>query len=606
LDIRNTTGLFQLLIHFAKRSTFILKEDGLKRFISRVKTKLKIHYYAREAYKYWIRTNEPGFDDLSRQRLKRFTYSPKISIIVPTLNTKIRYFTEMLESVKAQTYSDWELCIADGGTKNEELQRLLRACTGEDKKIKVTFLIENKGIAGNSNEALSLATGDYIAFLDHDDTLAPFALFEIVQALNENPGADFIYSDEDILSEDGMKRSHPQFKPDWSPDLLRSFNYICHFTVISKKLMYVIGSYREGYEGSQDHDLFLRATEKANQIIHIPKVLYHWRTHPSSAAMNMNAKTYAFEAGKRAVAEHLARVELSGMVEDGAFPGSYKVNLRIDDTPRISIIIPNWNHASELDKCVRSIIDKSAYSNFEIIIVENNSTEQSIFELYDQLRQDNRIKIIEWKKAFNYSAINNFTVDYCSGNYLLFLNNDTVVINSDWMNQLLGHALRRDVGAVGGKLYYPDNTIQHAGIILGLGGITGHSHRYFSRDSHGYMGRLNVVQNVSAVTGACLMTRKSVFNEVHGFDENYPLAFSDIDYCLKVREHGYLIIWTPYAELYHDESNTRGYEDTPQKKIRFKQELELYRNKWKQDINKCDPYYNVNLTHDKEDFSIRI
>jgi O-antigen biosynthesis protein len=606
LHIQNTKGSLKLLIHYAKRSSDILREYGLKQYLARAKAKLKIHYYAREAYKYWIKKNEPEKVELRRQRLRRFTYSPKISIIVPTLNTKIRYFTDMLESVKAQTYVNWELCIADGGTRDKELQRLLRTCTEEDKKIKVMFLNENKGIAGNSNEAISLATGDCIVFLDHDDTLAPFALFEIVEALNENPGADFIYSDEDILSEDGLKRSNPQFKPDWSPDLLRSFNYICHFTAISKKLMKVVGHFRDGYEGSQDHDLFLRATEKANQIVHIPKVLYHWRTHSSSAAMNMSAKTYAFAAGKRALVDHLTRIGLHGTVDDGAFPGSYKTNLRIDDSPLVSIIIPNSNHASDLELCIRSITGKSIYKNFEIIIVENNSTEQSVFKLYDQLRLDNRIKIIEWKEAFNYSMVNNYAAEYANGNILLFLNNDTEIISPDWMDQLLGHALRNDVGAVGGKLYYPDNTIQHAGIILGLGGITGHSHRYFARDSHGYMGRLHVVQNVSAVTGACLMTRKSVFKEVHGFDENYPLAFSDLDYCLKVRARGYLIVWTPYAELYHDESKTRGYEETSQKKLRFRTELELYRKKWKQEVSKSDPYYNVNLTHEKEDFSIRI
>lgn len=512
----------------------------------------------------------------------------------------------MMESVIMQTYSNWELCIAHGGNVDAQVKQDLLNYMSKDNRIKMRFLSENKGIAGNSNEALSFATGDYVAFLDHDDMLAPFALYEIAKAINENPGADFIYSDEDILSENGIKRSHPQFKPDWSPDLLRSFNYICHFTTISRKLLDVIGHYREGYEGSQDHDLFFRATEKANVLVHIPKVLYHWRTHSSSTAMNMKAKTYAFDSGKRAIADHLTRIGLDGIVEDGVFPGSYKVNLRIDDDPLISIIIPNSNHAYELEQCVQSIIDKSTYRNFEFIIVENNSSEQSIFKLYDRFRHDNRIKLIEWKNEFNYSTVNNIAAESAAGNYLLFLNNDTKVINSDWMNQLLGHAQRSDVGAVGGKLYYPDNTVQHAGIILGLGGITGHSHRYFPRDSHGYMGRLHVVQNVSAVTGACLMTRKSVFKEVNGFDENYPLAFSDLDYCLKVRACGYLIVWTPYAELYHDESKTRGYEDTPHKKLRFRKELELYRKKWKQEISKSDPYYNVNLTLGKEDFSIRI
>ena len=367
-----------------------------------------------------------------------------------------------------------------------------------------------------------------------------------------------------------------------------------------------IGYFREGYEGSQDHDLFLRATERAKAIVHIPKILYHWRNHSASAAMNMSSKMYAFESGKKAVSDHLDRLKMSGSVEDGFFLGSYKIRYHINDSPRVSIIIPNTDHAQDLKKCIRSIIDKSTYRNFEIIIVDCNSSEDDVLKLYIQLKKHDFIKIIEWHASFNYSIVNNFAVNHATGSILLFLNNDTEIINPDWIERLLDHAVRSDVGAVGGKLYYPDNTVQHAGIVLGLGDITGHAHRHFPMDSHGYMGRLHVVQNVSAVTGACLMTRKKVFQEVQGFDEEYPLAFSDIDLCLKMREKGYLVVWTPFSELYHDESKTRGYEDTVEKQKRYRKELERYRIKWKHVINKCDPYYNINLCHEKEDFSIKL
>jgi len=598
--------LLQLFIHNVRKSVVVLRNDGLSRLLVKIKNKVKYYYYQKRLYPIWIRENEPSKKELGKQKSINFLNGPRISIIVPTFNTPKVFVIDMVESAINQTYSNWELCIADGGSQGTEPGGILRSYADRDRRIKIKFLHENMGIAENSNEAISLATGEYIAFLDHDDILAPFALFEIIKAINGNPDADFIYSDEDIISEDGKTRAYPQFKPDWSPDMLRSCNYICHLTTISKALLDHVGCFRKGFEGSQDHDLILRATEHSNKIVHIPKVLYHWRTHDSSVAMNMTEKMYALNSGKKAVADHLKRIGLNGTVENGMFPGSYKVNYHINDLPLVSIIIPNNNHADDLKKCINSIVEKSTYKNYEIVIAENNSSEVSIFELYKQLENSSYIKIIEWGKPFNYSAVTNFAVKHSIGSVLLFLNNDTEIINPDWLQELLEHALRNDIGAVGAKLYYPDDTVQHAGIILGLGGITGHGHRYFPRDSHGYAGRLKVVQNVSAVTGACLMTRRSIFEQVDGFDEEYPLAFSDIDFCLKIREKGRLIVWTPFAELYHDESKTRGYEDTLDKQMRFRKELELFRRKWKHVIDKCDPYYNVNLTREKEDFSIRI
>jgi GT2 family glycosyltransferase len=599
-------GTLKINFHYLKKSFTILKIHGPRRLFLKIKYKLRYYYYHKKHYQIWINENEPSRRELEAQRKQNLSYKPKISIIVPTYNTPRKFLVEMIESVMNQSYAHWELCIADGGSTEKDTLQVLHSFLETEKRFKIIFIEKNRGIAGNSNVAIARASGDYIAFLDHDDTLAPFALFELVKAINNSPSADFIYSDEDILSEDGKIRLNPQFKPDWSPDLLRSVNYICHFAAVSKKLLEDIGYLREGYEGSQDHDLFFRATEKAKIILHIPKILYHWRNHGDSAAMNMSSKMYAFEAGKKAVADHLDRVGLNGTVEDGLFLGSYKVKYILNDSPLVSILIPNSNHAADLRKCIQSISDKSSYRNFEIIIVDNGSTDNSVFKLYAELRERDFVKIIDWSKSFNYSAVNNYAVHHAAGSVLLFLNNDTEVINADWIERLLDHALRSDVGAVGGKLYYPDDTVQHAGIILGLGDITGHAHRHFTMDSHGYMGRLHVVQNVTAVTGACLMTRRSVFDEVNGFDEEYPLAFSDIDLCLKMREKGYVVVWTPFAELYHDESKTRGYEGTSEKQLRFRKELELYRKKWKPVIDKCDPYYNENLCHEREDFSIRI
>lgn len=598
---------FKLIIRYSVKSFKILKNDGVSRLYAKIKNKLYYYFSEKKRYQLWINMNEPKPWEIRKQKNISFMNMPKISIIVPAYNTPKKYLIDMIESVAKQSYVNWEICIAYGGNHDHDVKTTLERYASNESRMIVTLLNNNRGIAGNSNEAIALSTGDYIAFLDHDDTLAPFALFELVKAINENPGADLLYSDEDILSEDGTRRMEPQFKPDWSPDLLRSVNYICHLTALSKQLLDTVGPFGEVYEGSQDHDLFLRASEKSKKIVHIPQILYHWRSHASSASMNMSAKMYAFDAGKRAVADHLDRIGVDGTVEDGLFLGSYKINYAIHGVPLISIIIPNHNNIIDLRKCMQSILGISTYSNYEIIIVENNSSDPEVFHYYEQLCTHERIKVIVWDQPFNYSAVNNFAAGYSSGSFLVFLNNDTEIINPDWLQQMAEHAQRKDIGAVGAKLYYPDDTIQHAGIILGLGGITGHAHRFFPRYSHGYMGRLKVVHNVTAVTGACIMTRKEVFEEVGGFDVEYPLAFSDIDYCLKLRGRGYLIVWTPYAELYHHESKTRGNdEEVPEKKLRFLREFELYKNKWQHMSLIDDPYYNPNLTRDSENFSIRI
>ena len=557
-------------------------------------------------YALWIQQNEPDAAALEQQRQAHFAPAPVISLITPTYNTPERFLIEMIESVRNQTYSNWELCIADGASREPRVKEILTRYAAQDQRIKVALLPENKGIAGNSNAAASLATGEFIGLLDHDDTLPPFALFELVRAIQAHQDCDYFYSDEDHLSEDGTIRHEPYFKPDFSPDTLRSTNYPTHFSVFRKTLFDQLGGFRAGFDGSQDYDVILRTTERAKGVAHIPKILYHWRMHNQSVARNSAAKRYAYDAGQRAIAEHLERVGLVGRVEQTEHAGYYKVTYDLPAAPLISIIIPNCDHADDLRRCVNSIVKKSSYQQIEIIIVENGSRERETFALYEQFQKQQNIRILEWKQAFNYAAVNNFATEQARGDVLLFLNNDTEAINPDWLERMLEHALRLDIGAVGAKLYYPDETIQHAGIIVGICGIAGHGHKHFPAQAFGYHGRLQMIQNVSAVTGACLMVRAALFREMRGFDEFFTLAYNDVDFCLKLRWQGFLIVWTPYAELYHAESKTRGYEDSPQKQARFQLEYAAFQRKWERVLHGGDPYYHPNLTREREDFSIRI
>ncbi len=604
--------MYRIIKTKIKISVSYIKVNGFKKFLKKVLQKISIKnlsflYSQKRYYRLFIAKHEPDTKELLLQSKVKFPFAPKISIICPIWNTSENFLTEMIESVANQTYYNWELCLSDGNSENENIRKILNNYKNNDKRIKVKFLDKNLGISGNSNEALSLATGDYIGLLDHDDTLAHFALFEAVKAINENPDADFIYSDEDKLSEDGKRRFSPHFKPDFSPDTLRSYNYICHLSIFKKELLNNAGFFKEGYEGSQDYDLILRASEKAKNIIHIPKILYHWRISKNSTALWMDNKTYAFDSAKKALKDHLNRIGLNGKADDGLSKGSYKITYNINKGLLVSVIIPNKDHEEDLKRCIYSIMEKSTYKNFEIIVVENNSESESISKFYDSLTSKYcNIKIIKWNKPFNYSSVNNYAVEFAKGDILLFLNNDTEVINNGWMERMLEHVQRKDVGAAGAKLYYPNNTVQHGGVIIGILGVAGHSHKGFSRNSCGYINRLCVVQNLSAVTGACLMVRKEVFKEAGGFDENFILAYGDVDLCLKIRAKGYLIIWTPFSELYHYESITRGYEDTPEKRERINGEIKLFYNKWHDIFKKGDPYYNINLTKNKEDFSIAV
>lgn len=580
-----------------KKSFCYFKDYGLMGLWVKLTQKLiGDKYVSYKIYHMWIKKNEPGLSELNKQKIRSFEYCPKISIIVPVYNTPLRMLTAMIKSVVSQTYSNWELCIADASKNCSCASEIINRFVLKDKRIKVKYLPQNKGIAGNSNEAISLATGDFIALLDHDDIIAPFALFEVVKAINENPQVDLMYSDEDKITENSKRRYAPFFKPDFSPDTLRSLNYVCHFTVIRSQLGKSLGWFREGFEGAQDHDLIFRVSEKAKKIVHIPKILYHWRAHRNSTAMDLKAKPLAPSSGKRCVEEHLQRLGLRGEVLCDEESAHYAIRYEIKDKPFVSVIIPNKDQSELLEKCVTSIIKKSGCKDYEIIIVENSSLNRETFQTYQKLGRYKNIRIIEWNHPFNFSALNNYAAAQAKGEILLFLNNDTEIINAGCFEKMLEYAIRKDVGAVGAKLYYSDGTIQHGGIIIGLGGIAGHAHKSFSGKHPGYFRRLQIVQNLSAVTAACLMTRRDVFKEVGGFDETFSMAFNDVDLCLKMREKGYLIIWTPYAELYHHESKTRGSEDTQEKQDRFQREMHEMKKRWETILKFGDPYYNPNMT----------
>ncbi|MBD5542588.1 MAG: glycosyltransferase family 2 protein [Lachnospiraceae bacterium] len=543
--------------------------------------------------------------ELEEQRNTKFSTPKKFSIVVPLYNTPELYLCKMIESVLYQTYDNLELCLADGSDKKHRYVRdICKEYRYYDKRICYKKLKKNMGISDNTNACLDMASGDYIVLFDHDDFLHPSALYENMKAIEEK-SADFIYTDENTFHETINDAFNPHYKPDFSPDYLRSINYICHLTTFSRELYQKVGMFRREFDGSQDYDMILRLTEQAERIIHIPKVLYYWRAHEDSVAMDIHAKDYCITAARKALAEHLQRVGLSGTVENGGFLSSYHIRYEIEGTPLISILIPNKDHADELKRCLESIKKLSTYKDYEIIIIENNSEETETFAYYDSLKKENSIKVVTWEEEFNYSAINNYGASFAKGEYLLLLNNDVEVVSPDWLQEMLMYVQREDVGAAGAKLYYPNDTIQHAGVIIGIGGVGGHSHKYYPANDCGYFGRLVTVQNLSAVTAACLMVKKSLYDRLGGLDTGYKVAFNDVDFCMKIREAGYLIVFTPYAELYHYESLSRGSEDTPEKVARFNGEACRFMERWKKELDEGDPYYNPNLSLEYEDFRIR-
>lgn len=546
-------------------------------------------------YNDWFNRHRITEEQLKEQRNTQFEYAPKISILVPTYNTPIPMLREMIDSVRAQSYFNWELCIADGSVDNIEIQEELKRYHQLDNRIIYKILDENKGISGNTNGALDLATGEYIGLLDHDDTVEPDLLFEIISALQDDE-YDIIYTDEDKVSNDLSAYMDPNFKPDFSIDLFRSHNYITHFFAVKKTIMDEVGGFRSEFDGSQDYDVMFRCIEKSNKIHHIAKILYHWRLSAGSTAENPESKMYCYDAGKHAIEAHLERVGIKGKVEHAGLWGMYHTSYDVIGSPLVSVIIANKDHAKDLDKCIKSILKKSTYKNLEFIIVENNSTEKESFDYYERIQKEyNNVHVIKWEREFNYSAINNYGVQHSNGEYILLLNNDTEMISPTAIEEMLGICMRDDVGIVGAKLLYGDNTVQHAGVVIGFGGYAGHVFNGIDRNDYGYMVRARINCNYSAVTAACLLTKREIFDKVDGLTEEFVVAGNDIDFCLKVRELGYLVVYNAFAEWYHYESKSRGYEDTPEKKARFEGEVAKFQKRWGKILAEGDPYYNKNF-----------
>ena len=603
-----------------KKAFLYLRHFGLKGFVA----KLTDRFEKTEVdYADWRLSHIPAQEELEAQRKRAYPGGKKYSILVPLYQTPEMYLRHMIESVCAQTYGNWELCLADASpcldkanTPDESCMKvqsregglytsltdIVQEYAKKDHRIQYQILRENAGISNNTNRAAEMAEGEFLCFLDHDDTLSPDALYELALALEKHPDAELFYSDEDKVSADEKDYFLPHFKPDFNPDLLRSNNYICHFLCVSKNLAEKVGMFDEAYDGAQDYDFILRCTERAKEITHIPKVLYHWRVHSASTADNPFSKDFAYEAGKRALEAHLKRCGLKGQVERLKDAGFYRIRYETSGEPLVSIIIPNKDHLEELKNCVSSIWDKSTYTNIEIIVVENNSEEDSTFSYYKELEQKaaksgRRLRIVTWQgTGFNYPSINNFGVTQAQGEYLILLNNDITVITPNWIQEFLGFCSRPDTAVVGARLYYPDNRIQHAGIVIGIGGIAGSLFVDLPRERGGYMHKAALIQDFSAVTAACMMVKKSIYQELSGMDEALAVAFNDVDFCLRVRKRGYLVVYDPFVEMYHHESRSRGAEDTTEKIRRFQREIEFMRTRWIRILKEGDPYYNPNLS----------
>ena len=583
-----------------KKGIRYLKHYGVRGFYAR----LLERFEEREVgYQEWYEKNKPSEEELARQRKKKWKEPVTISVLVPAYRTPEAFLRQMIESVLNQTYPHLELCIADGSGENISVEKVVKEYQAKDQRVRYQRLEKNEGIAGNTNAAIRMATGGYLALFDHDDLLAPNALFEVASTI-EKDKADVVYTDEDKVTSDLKEHFQPHFKPDFNPDLLCSNNYICHLFVVKRSLALKLGGQDPAYDGAQDYDFIFRCTEEAEKIVHIAKILYHWRVHQASTADNPTSKMYAFDAGKRAIEAHLQRIGAKAEVSHTKDLGFYRVKYQVQGNPKVSIVIPNKDEKETLKKCLESIWQKTTYSNYEIILVENNSTTREIRDYYQELDGKNGVRVVYWDKEFNYSAINNFGISYAKGEYILCLNNDITVISPEWMEELLANCQRPEVGIVGARLYYPDNTIQHAGIVLGMGGCAGSLFVGLARSRGGYLHKAALQQDLSAVTAACFMVKKEAFEKVGGFEEKLAVAFNDVDFCLKVRHAGYLVVYDPYAELYHHESKTRGYENTEAKKRRFQEEIEYMRCHWMPDILR-DPYYNENLSLKASDYSLR-
>ena len=535
---------------------------------------------------------------------------PKISIVVPLYNTPQNFLEELLDSVQNQTYRNWELCMVDAG-QDEKVAQIVKGRAHTDDRIRYQKLDSNEGIAGNTNQGFAMVQGDYIALLDHDDILHPCALWYAAQAIVEQ-GADFVYTDEVTFEGDIDHRTVYHFKPDYMLDNLRSNNYICHLSIFKTSLLAKVGGgERAEYNGSQDYDLYLRLTEQAEKVVHIPHLLYYWRSSPTSVASNISAKLYCLEAAVKALYAHYERV---GVPVDAVTmipntPGFYKTDYTITKPGRVSILIPTCDHIDDLETCIESIYARTTYPDFEVILIENNSKDPETFRTYARMQKEHpdNLRVVTWEgKGFNYSALNNFGEKYATGEYLLLLNNDTEVITPKWLEEMVMYAQQERVGCVGVKLLYPDDTIQHAGIGFGFLTLAGHMHKNFPAGHPGYMGRLVYAQDVYAVTAACMMVRREVYEQVGGLDESFAVAFNDVDFCVRVREAGYTNVFTPFAQLYHYESKSRGLDESPEKRKRFVSEVERFQKRWKAQLEAGDPCMNPNFDRMKEDFTFDI
>ncbi len=592
----------------AKRTFRLLRQGGF-RAVQDYMSERASRLDQNQSYARWCRLHDT-LTDADRKRIaaqvEAMAYRPTVSVIVPTWNSPERYLRLAIDSVRSQLYPDWELCIADDASPEPHVRRVLEEYATLDSRIKFVVREKNGHISEASNSALQMATGEFVAFLDHDDELTEHALYMMAERLNAHPDADILYSDEDKIDEEG-RRFDPAFKPEWNPELIKSQNYICHLAVYRAALVREVDGLRKGYEGSQDHDLVLRCSARSSRekIHHIPHILYRWRSIPGSTASSLGEKPYTQVAGEKAVRDALKSARVLAEVDSAQVGGTYRVRYELPEKPpKVSIIIPTRDGYSLMKMCIESIRSKTEYPDYEILIVDNQSSDAQALDYFAELERKGIARVLRYNDVFNYSAINNFAAKHAEGEILCLLNNDIEVISPDWLKELASRASLDGVGAVGAKLYYPNDTIQHAGVATGVWGIAGHVFKGRGRNDPGYLGRLMVAYNVTAVTGACLMVKRSVYEEVGGLnDKELKVAFNDIDFCLKLSEAGYFNVWTPFAELYHHESVSRGTEDTPAKKARFQKEIDYMKRRWGQ-VLVNDPFYSLNLTLESDQYEL--
>ena len=561
-----------------------------------LKKKLTRKEYA--DYDTWLRIMRVSRQELFAQRKTKFSYAPKFSVVVPLYHTPAKFLKDLVRSMMYQSYANWELCLVNASPEDVHLTSLLENWAMRDKRIRVIRLEKNLGIAQNTNAGIAASTGEFIAFLDHDDFLEPDALFCYADALNKDKTIDVFYSDEDKTDEYAAHYFYPHFKSDFNIDLLHANNYMCHFLAVRKSLVDTVGGLNEKFDGAQDYDFVLRLTENTKKIYHCPRILYHWRCSNQSTAANQGNKMYAIHAGKAALNAHYKRIGWNARAQEGAVDGWYQTKFTLKEEPLVSILIPNKDHTDDLDVCLNSFFERADYQNYEFIIIENNSVLPETFAYYEKIEKEHdNVKVVYWEAGFNYSTINNFGFKFAKGDYIMLLNNDVELITPDIFQSMLGFCMRPEVGIVGAKLLYNDHTVQHAGVLVGAGGLADHVFKGIHEDDPGYMGRAISSQDVSAVTAACLLVKRSVYEEVGGLEDEFQVAFNDVDFCLKVRKAGYLIVYDADVKLFHYESKSRGMEDTTERFIRFGNEMMLLNSKWDILSTFVDPYYNPNLSY---------